>query len=113
MLNEISHFNHDGKMWHVIEDAGMFYAHDFSNKTDSYATQEALLTAFVSGSAKTLSMGSKSTEGGSRVVLKKKKASRKPASQRLAEDESEADPQSSVPSVSHNPVIPTEDSTSE
>lgn len=89
MLNEISHFNHDGRMWHVIEDAGMFYAHDFSNKTSSYATQEALLRAFVSGDAKTLSMGSKSSEGGSRVVLKKKKkTSRKPA----AAPTTEADP---------------------
>ena len=90
MLNEISSFYHDGKMWHVIEDAGMFYAHDFSNKTSSYATQEALLTAFVSGEAKTLSMGSKSSEGGSKVVLKnkKKKTSRKPA----AAPTTEADP---------------------
>ena len=80
MLNEISSFNHDGKMWHVIEEAGMFYAHNFSNKTAPYATQEALLRAFVSGDAKTLSMGSKSSEGGSKVVLKKKKkTSRKPA----------------------------------
>jgi len=112
MLNEISSFYRDGKMWHVIEDAGMFYAHDFSNKTSSYATQEALLSAFVSGDAKTLPMGSKSSEGGSKVVLKKKK--KKKASRGAADaSPSEADPPSVVRGGPHNPIVPPKDSTSE
>ena len=79
MLNEISHFNHHGKMWHVIEDAGMFYAHNFTTKTASYATQEALLQAVVSGSAEVALKGAKSSEAGDRVVLKKDKpAAKKP-----------------------------------